>query len=482
MKYIFFILILAASMQPASANTAAGRVVFSSGNSTATSPAGERRALKQGDIVQSGDKLQTDNGQLQVRFSDSGFLSLKPKSQIVINEYAFNGREDGTEKAFFSLLKGSLRAVSGAIGKHNKSAYKYQTPVATIGIRGTAFVLSFCNKDCYGSDGSLLPDGLYVNNGEGRVYIENKEGVIDLVRGQFAFVKDIGSEPEQITEPPAMREMILEEGENYDFDYRSAGDAVEEIRTNPVANLEIHNIGSVAFTMVGDDLVLAENHTDSNADITTDGFAVTKFADAAASFDSGSARLIEGRSGIDPVSAAAWGIWQGDFRYTDEATGQMETSPRYLAYMGFVNPTDSVRLPGSGTATFNVQLNPAANGAVNIVTGALSESFTASISVDWQTAMFSDFDLAARFSDGSRFDMQMQGTFQSIDNSSVPLTGTVDGVAGSGGAAFQFANNATVIGGSFHVNSDSGPAAVGTFLLGDERVDVLEPLPDLHQD
>jgi hypothetical protein len=476
MKYIpFFILMLAAIMQPASANTAAGRVVFSSGNSTATSPAGERRALKQGDIVQSGDKLQTDNGRLQVRFSDSGFLSLKPKSQMVIKEYAFDGTEDGTEKAFFSLLKGSLRAVSGAIGKHNKSAYKYETPVATIGIRGTAFALSFCNQDCFADDGSLLPDGLYVNNGEGRVYIENKEGMIDLVRGQFAFVKDNGSDPEQITEPPAMREMILEEAEDYDFDYRTAEDRVEDIRTDPVDNLEIRDIGGVSFTMLGGDLVPTENHTDSSADITTDGFAITGFADATASFDSGTARLIEGRSGLDPVSAAAWGIWQGDFSYTDEATGQQETNPRYLAYMGFANPTN--RLPGSGTATFNVQLSSAANGAVNIATGALSDSFTARIGVDWANAMFTNFDLAATFTDGSRFNMNMLGTNQ-VSGSSVALTGTFGGAAGSGRAAFQFANNATVIGGSFHVNSDSGPAAIGTFLLGDRTVDVLEPLPD----
>jgi hypothetical protein len=505
MKGFSFILFCALVMQPqlwaAQSGTAvAGKIVFSSGNNTAVSANGEQRVIKQGDAVRAGDKLQTGNGQLQVRFTDNGFASLKPKSQLTITEYNFNGKEDGSEKAVFSLLKGSVRAVTGFIGKHNKNAYKYETPVATIGIRGTAFVLNFCNQDCFGTDGSLLEDGLYVNNGEGRVYVENNEGVIDLVRGQFAYVEDVNSEPEQITQPPAMGEMFREETEDYEFERRGGEALVEAIITdNSIIDGGLGELRSMAYTLLGEELgsdhhdFLLGNSAENTIRVDENG-AVIRFdffdelSGHVLRFDSRNARLIEERSGSNTIVDASWGIWEGGFRYTDETLSTvLENLPQHMAYMGFSNPTDFNRLPigagaGGGTATYNVQLGSNANGAVNTA-GALSinDSFIANIGVNWELGMFTDFDLEARFTDGSRFDLALP-SMQTISpaGGGVALTGSYNGAFASGNANYQFANDAQVIGGTFHVMTDPSPVAVGTFLLGQEG-GIFEDAPVITQ-
>jgi hypothetical protein len=107
---------------------AAGRIVFSSGSNQIIDAGGKSRPARQGDGISPGDRLQTDTGHLQVRFADNGFISLKPKSQLVVSEFVFNGREDGTEKAFFNLLKGSMRAVTGLIGRRDRKPSSMKPP------------------------------------------------------------------------------------------------------------------------------------------------------------------------------------------------------------------------------------------------------------------------------------------------------------------------------------------------------------------
>lgn len=502
MRNLSFIFICALIMQPQSllaapqpAKAVAGTIVFSAGNNTAISATGEQRPVKKGDTVKSGDKLQTD-GRLQVRFTDNGFVSLKPKSQLLINEYAFSGKEDGTERAFFKLLKGSVRAVTGFIGKHDKNAYKYETPVATIGIRGTAFVLNYCNKDCFGNDGSLLPDGLYVNNGEGRVYVQTNEGTIDLVRGQFAFVQDIESKPEQITEPPAMREMFREETEEYDFDFRSTENVIENIRENPsLVDGGLGEVQSLSFSLIGGDLgtdqhsFLLDGSSENSIKIDENGAVITyEFFDAVLGrvvrFDSRNARLFEERSGVNSIFDASWGIWEGGYRYTDETLGTvLENNPQYLAYMAFANPTSPDRLPSSGTARFNnVDLDRAANGAFNPMTREMSNSFTADIGVDWVNQQFTNFDLTATF-DSSRLELGITDAV-SISNPSISLSGEYNNglpMTAFGNANFQFANEASVIGGTFEARASVNQVAIGTFLVGEENGAVPAPIPETEE-
>lgn len=135
----------------------AGQVVFSTGEAKAIDESGIQRQLNKGDAVLSGDTLETQNGLLQVKFSDGGFMSFKPHSRFEIQEYRFNGVSDGQERSHFKLMRGGLRTVTGQIGKTNRTAYRINTPSATIGIRGTKFLLDLDNGLTVhmGEDGAL---------------------------------------------------------------------------------------------------------------------------------------------------------------------------------------------------------------------------------------------------------------------------------------------------------------------------------------
>lgn len=119
--------------------TGAGRVNFTIGNVTAESPDGSQRTLTRGSTVSPGDTIDTSNGRTQIRFTDGAYVSLKPKTRFKIDEYRYDGQPNGQEKGIFSLLRGGLRTVTGFIGRLNNNAYQVKTPVATIGIRGTAY-------------------------------------------------------------------------------------------------------------------------------------------------------------------------------------------------------------------------------------------------------------------------------------------------------------------------------------------------------
>jgi hypothetical protein len=96
---------------------------------------------KVGDPVQEQDRVVVPpGGSIGISMSDETLLSIGSNSTVVISKYNFNPvtREGQVET---SILKGSFRFVSGLIARLNPGAIKISTPSATIGIRGTDFIV-----------------------------------------------------------------------------------------------------------------------------------------------------------------------------------------------------------------------------------------------------------------------------------------------------------------------------------------------------
>lgn len=169
----------------------AGKVEFSMGAVSAVTSSGDRRALMKGSEILSGDTIATADGRAQVRFTDGGYISLQPNTEFKVEEYNYAGKTDGSEKGFFSLIKGGMRAITGAIGHAKRDAYRVNTPVATIGIRGTEYLASF--------NGTLL-----VKVGDGAVFLSNNSGNLMLYQGQVGEVGGPNSKPQH-----SLQEMSL---------------------------------------------------------------------------------------------------------------------------------------------------------------------------------------------------------------------------------------------------------------------------------
>lgn len=116
----------------------AGRFQFVAGDVRIVSADGrERPAIKGGEIHEKESIFSGKTGSAQLRMIDDGIVAVRPETSLRIDEYKFANKEDGTERGFFSLLKGGFRSITGLIGRGNRDNYGIRTPSATIGIRGT---------------------------------------------------------------------------------------------------------------------------------------------------------------------------------------------------------------------------------------------------------------------------------------------------------------------------------------------------------
>lgn len=129
------------------------------------------------------DQLLPDNTTITVgpkssatlKFEDGTVVLLNENTSFQIQKYAYDEKEPSRTSALFSLLKGGLRAVTGLISSRNREAFKVTTPLATIGIRGTEFMVQLVNP-------------LYMQVLSGAVNLSNPGGTGFFSAGQTALV------------------------------------------------------------------------------------------------------------------------------------------------------------------------------------------------------------------------------------------------------------------------------------------------------
>ncbi len=179
-----------------------GRVLISGVSTIATSADGEKRKLRRGAAIYESDTVATASARTQIRFSDGSLVALRPNSEFKIEEYAFNGKQDGSERGLYSLVKGGFRTVSGLIGKVNKSNYRVKTPVATIGIRGTHYGLTLCAGGSCAAQG--LDDGLYGGVVDGSIEVSNQGGRFTFDNDQYFQIAGLDQAARALLGPPGV--------------------------------------------------------------------------------------------------------------------------------------------------------------------------------------------------------------------------------------------------------------------------------------
>jgi hypothetical protein len=97
--------------------------------------AGSNGQAKVGDFVYRGDVVQTGaDSAVGIVFLDGSAFNLASNARITLNEFVYAPNRT-TNSTFFSLSKGTLTFVAGKVAKTGNM--KIDTPVATMGIRGT---------------------------------------------------------------------------------------------------------------------------------------------------------------------------------------------------------------------------------------------------------------------------------------------------------------------------------------------------------
>ena len=118
---------------------------------------------REGDIVIDGnagvgvlsmDEAVTANGTMRIDFVDETRVELTEQSRLVIDEFVYDPANDIGSLSMKASL-GTVRYASGQIAKKYKQNVKIRTPSATIGVRGTDFVMVV--DEMGGSMITLLP-------------------------------------------------------------------------------------------------------------------------------------------------------------------------------------------------------------------------------------------------------------------------------------------------------------------------------------
>jgi hypothetical protein len=188
---------------PVLAAESAGRVLIAVGEVLAIR-GGHSLPLVTGAMIEAGDRISTGpQSAAQIRFTDASIISLQPQTEFLVNEYRFNGSEDGSEKVLFSLLRGGLRTVTGLIGHLHKANYGVQTPSATIGIRGTVWGATHCvESECKNPDGTSAKPGTYGEVKSGVIAVSNNAPEVEFGANTAFYVADQDSAPTRLLVAP----------------------------------------------------------------------------------------------------------------------------------------------------------------------------------------------------------------------------------------------------------------------------------------
>lgn len=172
----------------------AAKVVSKTGQASANG-----RALAAGSALYESDTLSTGaNSQLLAVFRDGGRISMGANSEVNIKAYRY--AQAGNDRSSLQLIKGSLRALTGKIGKSNPDNYAIGTPVATIGVRGTNFDLVY-PVNVKGQRGAAK--GLLAQVRQGAISQQNGAGTFGLSAGKVNYIGGQGQAPKGLATPPA---------------------------------------------------------------------------------------------------------------------------------------------------------------------------------------------------------------------------------------------------------------------------------------
>ncbi len=179
---------------------------------------GTEEALSRGMEVYQGDTINTaDGASVNVTFSDDSNFAVSEDSSLVIDEYVYDGTtEAGVSN--FSMLKGMFVYTSGMIGRDDPDDVHIETPVGSIGIRGTIIAGNIDNGEITVVEGAIVLTDLagnemtlasqfetgrfgqagqgieHVGNLSATEVLKNFDGVSDVSPDLFSSIHDAATE------------------------------------------------------------------------------------------------------------------------------------------------------------------------------------------------------------------------------------------------------------------------------------------------
>jgi hypothetical protein len=172
---------------------ASAKVVAAEGKLSAVDGAGHRRALVDGGSIYPGDLVETEKGTKAVlAFRDESRVTLGSSTRFRVDNFVFDEKNATEGRFLMSILRGSVRALTGLIAKVNNRNVSFSTSTATIGIRGTGVDIN-CTGACAGEPGGA-DSGLSLFTWLGSIAVtqQGQTALQILQAGQGLFISPSG--------------------------------------------------------------------------------------------------------------------------------------------------------------------------------------------------------------------------------------------------------------------------------------------------
>ena len=187
MGKLFAVILGVVSLISGSAFAAVGQLYDASGDVKTALGSQKAQAASKGALLENDMIVFTgDVSQAVLKFEDGQVIALQSNSSFRIDDYRYNPKEIEKSNMFFSMLKGGLRAITGLISSKHQAAFRLNTPNATIGIRGTDFMVVMSNQ-------------MYGNVVSGSISMTNAAGTAVFSAGQAAMVASATALPVSIS-------------------------------------------------------------------------------------------------------------------------------------------------------------------------------------------------------------------------------------------------------------------------------------------
>ena len=144
------------------------------------------RYLKLDSIVYVGEKIYTStSGEAVIKTDDGGYIAIRPNTEFIAKVFIAQGKN--TDSMALQLITGSLRVITGWIGKLNPNSHVIYTPTATIGIRGTDHEPYVLPDDLVSS--THFKAGTYDKVNRGKTLLGNEGQTLEIETGRVGFAR-----------------------------------------------------------------------------------------------------------------------------------------------------------------------------------------------------------------------------------------------------------------------------------------------------
>ena len=195
--------------------TAVGQAIKKQGKVFVISSEAKTRDLDIGSEVFVGDRIFTGvKGFVRLSMIDEAKIDLRCNSEMLIEDYQLIR---GGNRSVIYLIKGSVKKITGSIGKMAEDIYEMRTPLATVGVRGTEYAIRVLQA--HGCDGSVDVNskGLFVKVNRGAIDVKTNRKKQALNKGEAAHLVDKDAQLESIEVSEGIFDAVPEDKKSYFF-------------------------------------------------------------------------------------------------------------------------------------------------------------------------------------------------------------------------------------------------------------------------